>query len=81
MLYRTRLITELHSRREEFVSFGQTLREEVREAAARLRALAAEGSAAVRERVEAAGYATEGRGTGGFTVRDPWNNALAIDAT
>ena len=55
MLYRTRLITELHERREEFVSFGRTLRGEVREASSRLRALAAEGSVAVRERVEAAG--------------------------
>ncbi len=33
---------------------------------------------AVRERVSAAGYATEDREAGGFTVRDPWRNALAV---
>ena len=35
--------------------------------------------AAVRERVTAAGYAAEDRDGGGFTVRDPWRNALAVE--
>ena len=35
--------------------------------------------AAVRGRVNAAGYAAEDRDGGGFTVRDPWRNALAFE--
>ena len=35
--------------------------------------------AAVRERVTAAGYGAEDRDGGGFTVRDPWRNALAFE--
>jgi len=54
MLYRSRLITELQDKREEFATFEQTLRGDVREAASRLRGLASEGAAAVREGVEAA---------------------------
>jgi catechol 2,3-dioxygenase len=34
---------------------------------------------AVRERVTAAGYDAEDRDGGGFTVRDPWRNALAFE--
>ena len=34
---------------------------------------------AVRERVSAAGYGAEDRDGGGFTVRDPWRNALAFE--
>jgi hypothetical protein len=40
MLYRSRLITELHSRREEFVRFDRTLTGDVRGCAERLAALA-----------------------------------------
>jgi catechol 2,3-dioxygenase len=35
--------------------------------------------AAMRERAEAAGYETGDRPSGGFTVLDPWRNALAIE--
>ena len=51
MLYRSRLITELHSRREDFVTFERTLRGEVRDVAERLRALSSETSAAVRAKL------------------------------
>jgi hypothetical protein len=34
---------------------------------------------ALRERVTAAGIDTEDRGAGGFTVLDPWRNALAVE--
>jgi NurA domain len=55
MLYRSRLITELRERRAAFVDFERDLRGEVREVAARLRALVSETSEQVRGRVEAAG--------------------------
>lgn len=50
MLYRRRVMSELNSRREEFVDFGRAVRGEVREAAARLRALAGETSEGLRAR-------------------------------
>lgn len=40
--------------------------------------LPADEVATVRERVEAAGHATEDRDGGGFLVRDPWRNALVV---
>lgn len=51
MLYRSRVIAELLVRGEEFVAFEENLRDEVRETAACLRALASEGAARVRETV------------------------------
>ena len=35
--------------------------------------------AALRERIAAAGFDTEDRAAGGFTVLDPWRNALAVE--
>jgi hypothetical protein len=48
MLYRTHVINALEARREQFVTFGRALREEVRDAARRLRALAGRTAAEVR---------------------------------
>ena len=55
MLYRSRLITELHSRREAFVDFDRTMRGDVRGAAGRLAALAGETSESLREALGGAG--------------------------
>lgn len=52
MLYTSRLKQALEGRREAFVRFEHALRDEVGEAAARLRAMASEGAAQIRERAE-----------------------------
>lgn len=54
MLYRSHLITALEGKRAEFVSFERALREEVRDAAGRLRALGDKTSAEIRETFAAA---------------------------
>ncbi len=54
MLYRTRLINELHLRRGDFAEYEQTTRGELQEVAARLHALASESSSDVRERLSSA---------------------------
>ena len=53
MLYRGHLITALEGKRAEFVQFDRTLRDEVREAAARLSSLGEQTSVEIRERVGA----------------------------
>jgi hypothetical protein len=49
MLYRTHVINALEARREEFVAFGRTLRDEVSGAASRLRALGGRTAAEVKQ--------------------------------
>jgi len=53
MLYRQHLISELHARREAFVTFERTWSAEVRAYAGRLRALAGQSAQAIREATQA----------------------------
>jgi NurA domain len=53
MLYRQHLISELHARREAFVSFERTWGAEVRAYARRLRALAGQSAQAIKETTQA----------------------------
>ncbi|HYX42271.1 MAG TPA: hypothetical protein VE821_11265, partial [Pyrinomonadaceae bacterium] len=53
MLYRQHLISELHARREAFVTFERTWGAEVRAYARRLRALAGRSAQAIRETTQA----------------------------
>ncbi len=53
MLYRSHLVAALKDKRAEFIRFERTLRDEVRDAATRLRSLADRPAAGIRERVAA----------------------------